>query len=78
MYLSSGGKGAIRKEGFVFNTVEMPAAPTSSECRDLQGTFLPLGSHLGKAKAVSYILSRNITRKKERKAIVEVVWPPLC
>lgn len=30
MYLSSGGKGAISREGFVFNTVETVAAPISS------------------------------------------------
>lgn len=30
MYLSSGGKGAISREGFVFNTVEMVTAPISS------------------------------------------------
>lgn len=58
-YLSSGGRGAVSREGFVFNTVETVAAPISSVDEGRR-----------------YILSRNIhiTRKKERKAIVEVAF----
>ena len=41
MYLSSGGKGAISREGFVFNTVETVAAPISSVDEGRQVIFCP-------------------------------------
>lgn len=62
MYLSSGGKGAISKEGFVFNTVEMPAAPTSSEC-----DFPPIGLSPRKSKGGQlYLFPKHYKEEREK------------